>query len=288
VTIIDVRDREEERVRAISPHSYVCCDMRSSQLINHIKKARPDGIVHLAAVSRVIWGEKQPDLCREVNCGGTRNVLNAAAKQSEAPWFIFGSSREVYGEPNLLPVREDSPLAPKNVYGETKVEGELLTRSYGERSGANSLVLRFSNVYGSRFDIMDRVIPRFILAAYARTPLEIHGGSQLFDFTYVEDTVRGICLAVAAASRKDNRMAPGDAYHLLTGHGTTLQEIAWMIGQEVEGGAKVVFKEGRVYDVDRFVGDPAKSDSGLGFRASILPAKGIPMTMSELRGVIHR
>jgi UDP-glucose 4-epimerase len=62
------------------------------------------GVVHLAAVSRVIDGERDPDACWRTNVEGTRNVLEAALACARRPWLIYASSREVYGQPPVLPV----------------------------------------------------------------------------------------------------------------------------------------------------------------------------------------
>ena len=89
------------------------------------------GIVHLAAVSRVEWGERNPIACWDVNTGGLRNVLTAtsATAPSGRSWLIFASSREVYGQTRRLPATEDTPLRPVNVYGRSKVEGERLVEA---------------------------------------------------------------------------------------------------------------------------------------------------------------
>jgi UDP-glucose 4-epimerase len=68
------------------------------------------GVIHLAAVSRVIWGERDPELCWATNVGGLRNVLELAESPS-TPWVIFASSREVYGQPDAYPSRRTAPLA---------------------------------------------------------------------------------------------------------------------------------------------------------------------------------
>ncbi|MFJ7587587.1 NAD-dependent epimerase/dehydratase family protein [Streptomyces sp. NPDC097617] len=88
------------------------------------------GIVHLAGVSRVVWGERDPAHCRRVNINGTRNVLTAAAKAvGTSPWVLFGSSREVYGQAVHLPVLESAPSAPLNCYARSKTEAESLVRA---------------------------------------------------------------------------------------------------------------------------------------------------------------
>lgn len=61
------------------------------------------GVIHLAAVSRVIWGEQHPDICWQTNATASKNLLNLAANSPIKPWVIVASSREVYGEQKTLP-----------------------------------------------------------------------------------------------------------------------------------------------------------------------------------------
>ena len=150
-----------------------------------------DGIVHLAAVSRVVWGEADPDRCREVNVDALANLLAAIERQPKSPWLIFASSREVYGETDGSPVREDSPLRPINIYGRTKAEGEELVRDARAR-GMRTAIVRFSNVYGRTHDHPDRVIPAFAHAAATGGQMRVDGGDNTFDFTHVDDVVSGV------------------------------------------------------------------------------------------------
>ena len=152
-----------------------------------------DGVIHLAAVSRVVWGEQQPGLCWQTNVGGLRNVLDAAAEvgQSKTPWVLFGSSREVYGQPDRLPVDEDCPARPINVYGRSKVAGEQLVEQ-ARRAGLRACTARFSNVFGSTADHADRVIPAFAGAAVCGHPLRVDGADHTFDFTHISDVAAGI------------------------------------------------------------------------------------------------
>ncbi len=83
-----------------------------------------EGIVHLAAISRVIFAEKNPDLCWKTNVEGTKNVLDAAISSTKKPWILYASSREVYGQQKKLPVAECAPLNSVNIYGESKIEAE--------------------------------------------------------------------------------------------------------------------------------------------------------------------
>ena len=106
-----------------------------------------DGILHLAAISRVIDAEFNKNECTRVNVLGTKNILNQAPSLN-CKWFIFGSSREVYGEPNSFPVEEKGGVNPINYYGIEKVNGENLVEESCNKNNMAHSILRFSNVYG--------------------------------------------------------------------------------------------------------------------------------------------
>jgi nucleoside-diphosphate-sugar epimerase len=290
VSLIDIKEHPANIGEFKRDVSFIRQDVRSSTRLSDLLHAQSfDGIVHLAAVSRVIWGEKNPERCASVNVEGTRVLLEAVSKLETSPWFVFGSSREVYGEPISLPVTEAFPKKPLNIYGYTKLVGEAIVRQYTERFGLRSCILRFSNVYGGSRDILDRVIPRFILAGLQGDPIEIHGGDQVFDFTHIDDTVTGIVGAMNLLQRTgDNENGSSsfcEDFHLLTGHGCTLQNVVSSIERHLGQDVAVRYTEPRNYDVERFQGDPAKARELLGFEASILPEAGVPRTIDRFREV---
>mgnify|MGYP006284983599 CR=1 FL=1 len=256
------------------------CDKTS--LYHLFQKHHFDGVIHLAAVSRVVWGEHDPDNCLRTNTIGTRNLIEMMEKTGLKVWLIFGSSREVYGEPSSFPVNENAPKNPINIYGRTKLDGERMVKDWSNRSGNPSAVLRFSNVYGNEKDILDRVLPRFVLRAIRNQPLEIHGGNQLIDFTHINDTVEGIFRTI---DYLNNGCDLHDEFHLLTGKGTTLQESVKVLSDHTGIDHEFIIKKGREYDVDRFVGDPSKAMRKLNFRAEIRPDVGIPLTCDRFQEV---
>lgn len=122
------------------------------------------GVVHLAAVSRVVWGQRDPDLCWRTNVAGLQNLIRLALAQRSKPWVLFSSSREVYGQAPSLPVAETTALNPLSVYARSKAEGERIVLG-ARNQGLQTAVLRLSNVYGCTKDHADRVIPAFAGAA---------------------------------------------------------------------------------------------------------------------------
>ena len=128
---------------------------------------------------------QHPDYTLSSNITGTHNVLQAA-RNARVARVVFASSREVYGESTVLPVLEDAPLLPKNLYGVSKLTGEFFCRLFGQ-DGLETVVLRLANVYGTRD--MGRVIPLFIEKALDGQPLNLYGGRQTLDLIWIETVV---------------------------------------------------------------------------------------------------
>lgn len=238
-----------------------------------------DGVVHLAAVSRVVWGERDPELCWATNVAGTKNIIAACARAARAPWLVFVSSREVYGQAANLPVAEDAPLAPMNVYGRSKVEGERLVDD-ARRTGLRTSIVRLANVYGSVADHADRVVPAFARAALTGGALRVDGAQHTFDFTHVDDAVEGL-RRVVEETRAGRELPP---IHLLPGRAVTLGELASMAIELAGTRARVVAGPPRTYDVARFVGDPRRAERLLGgWRAQVALREGLARLIAALR-----
>ena len=236
-----------------------------------------DGVVHLAAVSRVLWGEHDPEGCWNTNVGGLRNVLQALDERRQRPWLLFASSREVYGQPRRLPATEDTPLLPVNVYGRSKVEGERLVDDARSR-GLRAAMVRLSNVYGRVRDHADRVIPAFARAADSGSTIRIDGAECTFDFTHIDDTARGM---VAVIDLLEIGETP-PPIHLLTGTPTTLRDLA-ALAIDVAGTSPVVEAPPRSFDVSRFYGDPSRARELLGWEPHVVLREGLERLVRDLR-----
>ncbi len=230
------------------------------------------GIIHLAAVSRVIWGERDPEGCWATNVGGTRNVLELAAAAPGKPWVIFASSREVYGQPDALPVTEDAPLRPVNIYGQSKVEGERLV-SEARQAGVRAVTIRLSNVFGSVYDHPDRVVPAFARGAVSGIELRVDGGNHTFDFTYVDDVARGIVQLVDLLGSSAGASPP--PIHFVSGTPTTLVELSALAIRIAGTQATVRHAAPRNFDVARFYGNPSRAREILGWQPQVSLSEGL-------------
>ena len=265
-------------VRPLDLRNSAPADVRDTATVRRAM-AGCTGVIHLAAVSRVIWGEQDPDNCRATNIGGTRNILEAALTSPARPWVIFASSREVYGEPARLPATEDAALAPVNVYGHTKIAGERLVDE-ARGLGLRAAVVRLSNVYGSPADHPDRVVPAFVRAAVRGLPLRVDGPDHTFDFTHIDDTARGITLL---ASLLETEPSPPPPIHFLTGTPTTLGALAELAVELAGTRAPIAAAEPRNFDVARFFGDPTRARRILGWSPQVTLREGIARFITAVR-----
>jgi UDP-glucose 4-epimerase len=238
-----------------------------------------DGVVHLAAVSRVIWAEQDPQLCMSTNVPGLRNVLHCISENPRRPWLVFASSREVYGQPSRLPASEDCPLQPINVYGRSKVEGEKLVDA-ARRDGLRAAIVRLSNVFGCARDYPDRVVPAFARAVVEGSPLRVDGAGNTFDFTHIDDVTRGLVALVELLCAGEAAPPP---IHFVTGSPTTLGELADLATSIAGHASAIHVAPPRSFDVGRFYGDPARASSLLGWTPQVALEQGLSQLIEDFR-----
>ena len=246
---IDIKKFPENAEKLRSVH-FENIDIRDEDKIkSYIRRNYFDGIVHLAAVSRVAVAEENKKKCIDTNYKGTKYISETVSENPDS-WMIFGSSREVYGEQEKFPVSEDAELLPLNIYGFYKLEGERVVR----KNVKKHFILRFSNVYGNEYDIPERVIPKFVSEALRGGKLVLEGGEQIIDFTHINDTVSAIIKCIKMLS---NNEITQETMHILPGIGHKITEIIDILHDNgLNFSVKV--NHPRDYDVQRFIGNPEK------------------------------
>lgn len=124
-------------------------DLRQrAKIFEALKAAKPEAVLHLAALCSVDESMKYPKKYRENNTGGTYNLLSAMSDLG-LNQLIFSSTCAVYGNISRPPVKESHPLKPTNVYGETKVEDEKLIQKFAAENKIQYVIARFFNVCGA-------------------------------------------------------------------------------------------------------------------------------------------
>jgi len=203
-------------------------------------------VFHLAAQSNVLRAVKDVDYSFQTNVVGTFNVL-CACDRAGVQRLVFTSSREVYGEARSLPIVEDTPLAPKNAYGVSKLAGEAYCNLFRRERKLDVAILRLANVYGPGDS--GRVIPIFVESALRGEPLTIYGGRQVIDFVWVGDVV---AVLAEAGLRREPLPEP---VNVGSGIGITLQSLAERILAETGSGGRLQVVPPRSVEVERFTAD---------------------------------
>jgi nucleoside-diphosphate-sugar epimerase len=232
-----------ERLRAIGDVDFKAADVLDEAALRTMIEGC-DVVFHLAAQSNVIGAAQDSDYSIRANVLGTYAVL-AAARAAGVRRVVFTSSREVYGDPQSIPVREDAPLLPKNLYGASKCAGEaycLAMRVFG----IETVILRLANVYGP--GDRDRVIPIFVENALTSAPLVLYGGQQIVDFIWIGDVVE----ALMRAGFGDYIQAP---VNIGSGTGVTIHELAAQITSVIGSSSAVRVVPPREIEVGKFVAE---------------------------------
>jgi nucleoside-diphosphate-sugar epimerase len=139
-------------------------------------------VFHLAVAMRE--GGKSDEFFESINLDGTRHLLEAASVQ-RVERFVYCSTIGIYGHRAPGITREDSPLAPGNIYERTKVSAERLVRDFAEKCSLPAVVLRPADVYGPRDQ---RLLKLFKGVSRGRFPL-FGAGEGRRHMVYVDDVV---------------------------------------------------------------------------------------------------
>jgi UDP-glucose 4-epimerase len=196
--------------------------------------------LHLAAKKRVGESVERPDYYWQENVGGLQNLL-AAMKVHNVKNFVFSSSAAVYGQPDVPPgtlITEETPCAPINPYGATKLEGEVLSRAMAESDGLKVAALRYFNVAGAGrpelgdqyifnlvpivFDALERGEQPTVFGDDYSTP----DGSCIRDYVHVQDLADAHIAAMDFVEKSD---AGFTAINIGTGSGASVFEVLAMI-----------------------------------------------------------
>jgi len=235
-----------------------------------------DAVVHLAASIDVDESMKNPLEVHDVNVNGTLNVLERA-RGAKVKKFVFASSTAVYGEQNLLPLKEDYPPRPISPYAASKSSAECYCRAFNYCYGVNTIILRYFNVYGpgQRHNFYSGVIAKFLQNGLSSEPLIIYGdGEQTRDFVFVNDAVDATVLALESDNSTD------EIFNVCTGKFTTVNKLAQIVKDFVGRDVRVVFDKPRKGDIKNNYGDPTKAEKILGFKAKTSLKDGLEKTVN--------
>ncbi|WP_280276794.1 UDP-glucose 4-epimerase GalE [Nocardia wallacei] len=217
-----------------------------------------DGVLHFAAQSLVGESVQQPEKYWHGNVVKTLALLEAI-RRAGTPRLVFSSTAAVYGEPEQVPITEDSPTRPTNPYGASKLAIDHAITSYAVAHGLGATSLRYFNVAGAYGGLGEnRVVETHLIPLVLQTALghrksiSVFGtdyptpdGTAIRDYIHIRDLAQAHLLALA-----DSRPGEHRIFNLGSGTGFSVRQV-------ISACEQVTGRPIAAVDSPRRPGDPA-------------------------------
>jgi CDP-glucose 4,6-dehydratase len=218
---------QSELVRAgyIEKVKVVRGDVRDRDMLERaLGEFEIDTVIHLAAQTIVTIANRNPISTFETNIAGTWNLLEASRRSPKVKQIVMASSDKAYGDQEILPYNEDTPLQGQHPYDVSKSAADLIAATYAKSYGLPVAITRCGNFYGGGDLNWNRIIPgtiRSILRGQA--PIIRSDGEYIRDYFYVEDGAAAyMLLAEQLAARPELK---GQAFNFSNEIQVTVREI---------------------------------------------------------------
>lgn len=261
-------------------------DVRDHHSMGYLVQGQ-DILFNLAGQTSHMDSITDPATDLEINCRSQLSILEACRQFNPEISVVFASTRQLYGRPRYLPVDEEHPLHPVDVNGINKMAGEWYHILYHELHGIRSCALRLTNTYGPRMRVRDArqtFLGVWIRRLLQGRPIEVWGGDQLRDLTYVDDAVDALLTVVS-----DER-ANGRVYNLGGEPPVTLADLGQRL-IKLNGGGELVFRdfpaEREPIDIGSFYADYGRIRAELGWEPRTGLDDGLARTLEYFREHLH-
>jgi len=195
-----VRDRENSgSIKKLNPEIIIGDITKKESVINSMKNI--DVVIHLAAMVNVSECIKNPAKAFETNTIGVLNMLEEsrkeAGKSGKEIFYVYLSSDRVYGNTKSKIANEETPPNPLDPYSVSKLNSELILKSYNSCFGSiQYIILRSANIYGygqSKNFLIPSVINQIL-----RGKKEIHVGNLDYyrNFVYIDDLIKALVIVL--------------------------------------------------------------------------------------------
>jgi UDP-glucose 4-epimerase len=255
-------------------------DLREVEQIRPLVDGR-EFVFNLAGHTSHIDSMSDPQKDLALNCAAQLSLLEACRWAATPPIVVYAGTRQVYGRPRYVPVDEDHPLEPVDVNGIHKAAAEQYHLMYGRLYGFPVTILRLTNTYGPRMRVQDArqtFLGCWLQALVRGREFEVWGtGTQLRDFTYVDDAVDAFLRAAT------DDVAHGRVLNLGDERTISLRELADLAVAANGGGSYriVPFPDDRkAIDIGDYQGDYAAIRELLGWRPTVSLEEGLARSLA--------
>lgn len=270
-------------IRAIRDRVTIAtCDIRDADALVPLVVGR-QYLFNLAARTSHMGSLAEPLADLDVNGRAQLALLELCRSRTPGITIVFASTRQIYGTPDRLPVDKSHPLRPPDPNGVSKLAGEAYHLLYHRLYGLATVALRLTNTYGPGMRIKDAkqtFLGIWIRQLLEHQPLEVWGGAQRRDLTYVEDVATAFLLAGVAPD------ARGRAFNIGAERAPTLAELAQLLIAANGGGSFAVKEfppERRRIDIGDYAADDSAFRALTDWQPEVALADGLARTLAYFR-----
>jgi len=255
-------------------------DVRDPYSMKYLVSGK-DFLFNLAGQTSHIDSMENPETDLAINTLSQLQILEACRHHNPGVRVVFASTRQVYGKPQSIPVKESHPVVPVDFNGVHKLAAEQYHRLFNDIYGIRSVILRLTNTYGPRMRVVDArqtFLGIWIRRLLEGQPIVIFGdGGQLRDYNYVDDVVDALLLAA------DSDNCCGEVLNLGSKEVFSLTETAQVFLDLFPGGKVeyIPFPEDRKrIDIGDYQGDFSLITSRLGWEPHTSFKEGMRKTLA--------
>ena len=227
-----VRTGTIERIKAVRG------DIRDREILERILgEYEVDTVIHLAAQTIVTIANRNPISTFESNIAGTWNLMEACRRSPRVRQIVVASSDKAYGDQELLPYNETTPLSGQHPYDVSKSAADLIAHTYAVSYDLPVAITRCGNFYGGGDLNWNRIIPGTIRSILRnQRPVIRSDGQYVRDYFYVEDGAAAYMLLAEQLARRPE--LKGEAFNFSNEIQVTVsqivEKIVTLMGSDLE------------------------------------------------------
>lgn len=269
---------EHGHAAAVPDAPLVRGNVLDSELVARVcREHHIEAVMHFAAYIEVGESMTQPMRYYANNTMAVLSLLKTMQEQG-VNRFIFSSTAAVYGQPEHVPIPEDAPKAPINVYGHTKLLIEEACGWLVRQGGLHFAALRYFNACGAHASGRigedhrpeSHLIPIILQTALGkRDSIAIFGddyatpdGTCIRDYVHVSDIARAHVMALEYLAKD----GASGAFNLGTGQGYSVREVVDMARKVTGKAIPAEIRPRRAGDPARLIADPRKAEQAFGWK----------------------
>lgn len=258
-------------------------DVRDPHSMRQLVKDQ-DYLFNLAGQTSHLDSMSDPFVDLDINCRAQLSILEACRHSNPEIRIVFASTRQIYGKPDYLPVDEKHLLRPVDVNGVNKMAGEWYHILYNNVYGLRTSALRLTNTYGPRMRIRDArqtFLGVWIKLLLDGLPIQVWGGDQRRDLTYVDDVVDALMRAAS------NSSAYGQSFNVGGDRTVTLVELAELLiaanGGEGRFEKRAFPSERKRIDIGDYYANDQRLRATLNWEPTVTLDRGLRQTLDFYR-----